>query len=72
VTVTYISHPDRLLLQVSDDGIGLNNGPRRADRYGMIGMRERAEGIGATLRVDSPNSGGTTITVVLDQTGTER
>ena len=29
-------------------------------------------GIGATLRVDSPDSGGTTITVALDQTGTDR
>jgi signal transduction histidine kinase len=66
VTVTYISHPDRVLLQVSDDGIGLNNGPRRADRYGMIGMRERAHGIGASLRVESTPGGGTTITVDLE------
>lgn len=66
VTVTYISHPDRVLLQVSDDGIGLNNGPRRADRYGMIGMRERTHGIGASLRVEPTPGGGTTITVELE------
>ena len=66
VTVTYISHPDRVLLQVSDDGIGLNNGPRRADRYGMIGIRERTHGIGASLRVEPTPGGGTTITVELE------
>ncbi|MTA11556.1 MAG: GAF domain-containing protein [Actinobacteria bacterium] len=66
VRVTYLSHPDRVLLQVSDDGIGLNNGPRRADRYGMIGMRERTHGIGASLRVESTPGGGTTIAVELD------
>lgn len=70
--VGYTARDGRVVLRVSDDGIGLNHGELRADRYGMIGMRERAEGIGATLRVDSPDSGGTTITVVLDQTGTER
>jgi signal transduction histidine kinase len=66
VTVTYVSHPDRVLLQISDDGIGLNNGPRRADRYGMIGMRERTHGIGASLRVEPTPGGGTTITVELE------
>jgi signal transduction histidine kinase len=70
--VSYTARDGRVALRVSDDGIGLNHGDQRADRYGMIGMRERAEGIGATMRVDSPDSGGTTITVVLDQTGTER
>jgi len=66
VRVTYLSHPDRVFLQVSDDGIGLNNGPRRADRYGMVGMRERTHGIGASLRVEPTPGGGTTITVELD------
>ncbi len=66
VVVTYISHPDHVLLQISDDGIGLNTGPRRADRYGMIGMRERTHGIGASLRVGPTQGGGTTITVELE------
>ena len=70
--VSYTARDGRVVLRVSDDGIGLNHGEQRADRYGMIGMRERAEGIGASLRVDSPDSGGTTITVVLEQAGTER
>ena len=66
VRVTYISHRDRVFLQVSDDGIGLNNSPRRADRYGMVGMRERTHGIGASLRVEPTPGGGTTISVELD------
>ncbi|MCB1000489.1 MAG: GAF domain-containing sensor histidine kinase [Acidimicrobiales bacterium] len=66
VTVTYVSQPDHVLLRISDDGVGLNNGPRRADRYGMVGMRERTHGIGASLHVDSTPGGGTTITVELE------
>lgn len=66
VVVTYVSHPDRVFLQVSDDGVGLNNGPRRADRYGMVGMRERTHGIGASLRIEPTPGGGTTITVELE------
>jgi signal transduction histidine kinase len=66
VVVTYVSQPDRVFLQVSDDGIGLNNGPRRADRYGMVGMRERSHGIGASLRVEPTPGGGTTVSVELE------
>lgn len=66
VVVTYVSHPDRVLLRISDDGVGLNNGPRRADRYGMVGMRERTHGIGASLRIEPTPGGGTTITVELE------
>jgi signal transduction histidine kinase len=32
----------------------------------MIGMRERAHGIGASLRVESTPGGGTTITAELE------
>ena len=68
LVVTYVSHPDRVFLQVSDNGIGLNNEPRRADRYGMVGMRERTHGIGASLRVEPTPGGGTTISVELEPT----
>lgn len=52
-------------LVISDDGTGLNTRAPRADSYGMLGMRERAAGIGADLRVESPPDGGTTIRVEL-------
>jgi signal transduction histidine kinase len=67
VTVRYATRPGHVSLSVRDNGIGLNTGAGRADRYGMIGMRERAEAIGAVLRVESPASGGTLVTVELSE-----
>ena len=51
-------------LIVADDGRGFD--PDRAIReqaFGVVGMRERAEVIGANLRIDSHPGGGTTVTV---------
>jgi signal transduction histidine kinase len=33
----------------------------------MIGMRERAEAIGARMRVETPAEGGTVVTIELDR-----
>jgi signal transduction histidine kinase len=65
MSVEYQTHDRHVLLRVSDDGVGLNTAVPATDRYGMVGMRERAERIGATLRSESPSSGGTTITLEL-------
>ena len=67
VTVRYATRPGHVSLSVADDGIGLNTGAGRADRYGMIGMRERAEAIGAVLRIESPATGGTMVSVELSE-----
>jgi signal transduction histidine kinase len=67
VTVRYATSPGHVTLSVRDDGVGLNTSAGRADRYGMIGMRERAEAIGAVLRVESPSEGGTLVSVELTQ-----
>jgi signal transduction histidine kinase len=51
-----------LTLTIRDDGMGFN--PESAineDRFGLRGMRERAEAIGATLFIDSQVDRGTTI-----------
>lgn len=51
-------------LAVSDDGCGFD--PAHAVReqsYGLVGMRERAEVIGATLEIDSHPGGGTRLSV---------
>lgn len=51
-------------LTVSDDGKGFDTtGVRRATSYGLMGMRERADVIGATLNVTSGRGTGTTIVV---------
>ena len=50
------------LLEVEDDGQGLGaTGAGRADSYGILGMRERAAVIGASLEIDSAPGTGTTV-----------
>jgi signal transduction histidine kinase len=53
-------------LTVADDGIGFDRRRGRDDSYGMVGMRERATTIGATLDIRSARGAGTTVRVVLD------
>ena len=48
------------LLEVSDDGKGMPEEPRDGG-YGLLGMRERADAIGARLEVSSNNGSGTTV-----------
>ncbi len=50
------------LLEIRDDGRGFAAGKDgRLDSYGILGMRERADSIGATLDVDSVEGVGSTI-----------
>jgi signal transduction histidine kinase len=50
------------LLVVTDDGHGFPMGRAgRVDSYGMVGMRERADAIGAVLEFDSQQGRGTTV-----------
>lgn len=61
VDVFWYSDGHDAIIEVRDNGKGLPVGsPGRIDSYGMLGMRERASSIGATLAVDSiPNEGVT-------------
>ncbi|MFT3855375.1 MAG: histidine kinase [Ilumatobacteraceae bacterium] len=54
---------DHMSAAVRDDGVGIGGTPTRPDSYGMIGMRERAANIGATLSAKRHESGGTEIRV---------
>jgi signal transduction histidine kinase len=56
----------RAELEVADDGIGFDRRRGREDSYGIVGMRERATTIGATLDIRSARGAGTTVRVVLD------
>ncbi|MBV8162386.1 MAG: GAF domain-containing sensor histidine kinase, partial [Acidimicrobiia bacterium] len=50
------------LLVVADDGKGFPVGKAgRLDSYGMVGMRERADAIGAVLEFESEQGRGTTV-----------
>jgi len=51
----------RLTLQVSDDGLGFEDQEVDPERFGLRGMRERAELIGGTLTVASHAGQGTTV-----------
>jgi two-component system NarL family sensor kinase len=52
-------------LRVRDDGSGFDPAARDADRYGLVGMEERARLAGAQLRIDSKPGAGTCIEVVM-------
>ena len=54
-----------LVLHVEDDGIGMAAGARvgRPGHLGLIGMRERALAIGASLRIDGAIGRGTIVTL---------
>jgi signal transduction histidine kinase len=64
VTVTLRYNPDGVRLTVADSGRGFDVDSAfrtYAARWGLLGMRERASRIGATLLVRSHEGGGTTV-----------
>jgi len=70
VEVSWVVDGGNYELVVTDDGRGFD--PSKAVReqaYGMVGMRERAEVIGASLRILSTPGNGTTVTVSAGRLG---
>ena len=67
VDVSLELHDDTICMQITDNGQGFTTGvPARSKKsggLGLLGMRERAEMIGGTLRVDSAAGGPTTVQV---------
>lgn len=64
VSVWLRGGPDDIELEVVDDGVGLApDFQRRPGHLGLVGMRERARAIGATLVLDSRTTRGTALTV---------
>jgi len=62
VSVTWQSDGRSASLEVADDGIGFPAGKAgRLDSYGILGMRERAASIGATLTIDAEPGKGTRV-----------
>ena len=67
VTISWRCDGRDARLEVADDGIGFPVGKAgRLDSYGLMGMRERASSINATLDVDSEPGRGTRIRCTLD------
>ena len=63
VTVDLACRPDRTELCISDNGVGFGPGDILPDRFGLGIMRERAQGIGAAIQIDSRPGNGTRISV---------
>lgn len=70
-SIAFTLEEDSMLLRIADDGAGGAEAPGN----GLLGMRERLEGIGAELRIDSARNAGTRLTIRLPldalQTATE-
>ena len=61
-SVRWISNGESGVLEVADDGRGFTIGESgRVDSYGLVGMRERAASIGASMEVATSAGGGTLI-----------
>jgi len=64
VDITYTVSEGRGELTIVDDGKGFDTGGSIRDTsYGLMGMRERADVIGATLQIQSQRGAGTTVKV---------
>lgn len=68
VEITWRCDGSNAHLSISDNGIGFPVGKSgRQDSYGILGMRERASSIGATLELISSPGEGTTVRCFLEQ-----
>ena len=55
--------PERLRLQLVDDGVGFDVAQPRPGHFGLAGMHEQAALIGAQLRISSQHGQGTCLTL---------
>jgi signal transduction histidine kinase len=62
VTVCARRADDRLHISVQDDGIG---GAEISTGSGLIGLKDRVESLGGTIRLRSPRGGGTSLHVTI-------
>jgi signal transduction histidine kinase len=62
-TVTVEQSPNRIVVQVKDNGSGFD--PRRTRGIGLLGMEERVKRVGGTFAVQSAPQQGTTLTAEL-------
>lgn len=65
ITVRWSYDGKRAILRVIDDGQGITS-RGRADSFGVVGMVERAEAIGAQIEIGPGPQGGTQVTCILD------
>jgi signal transduction histidine kinase len=62
VTVSAWTSADAFMLEICDDGIGIVESKMTSpESLGIVGMRERVEGLGGNIRITSEVGHGTTI-----------
>lgn len=71
VNLTLAFEADAVHLRIEDDGIGFDPAAHH-DGFGLLGMRERAERIGARLHVTSRPQHGTQVTTVVPRSALDR
>ncbi|MGH9243640.1 MAG: GAF domain-containing sensor histidine kinase [Acidimicrobiales bacterium] len=67
ISIAWWSDGHNAILDITDDGQGFAVGDGRADSYGIVGMRERAASVGATLDIESPSGKGIRVRCVLGE-----
>lgn len=65
VCVTFTTQPDRVELVIEDDGHGFDPHTLPKDRFGLIGLNERARLLGGTFEVSTLAGEGTTLKITL-------
>ena len=65
VDLTLMQSDGSLLLNIADDGRGFDDAVVGDERFGLTGMRERADMIGARLKVESQVGRGTQVQLVV-------
>jgi PAS domain S-box-containing protein len=69
VEISLFAAPDRVVLDITDDGIGIDANETLPDKqhWGLITMRERAEAVGIAFRLESAPGAGTRIALELER-----
>lgn len=68
LALVWTTHENGAVLCVTDDGQGMASGDhRRPGGYGLLGMQERADAVGALLAVTSAPGAGTEVRVTLSR-----
>jgi two-component system NarL family sensor kinase len=62
-SIDLVVTPDGLELAIADDGRGFDPAAARPNRYGLVGMNERARLLGGQMRLETAPGEGTRVTV---------
>ncbi len=65
VDVRLVTTPDQVQLTIEDDGRGFDTAGVPEDRYGLVGLNERAKLLGGRLTLESAPGAGTRVEVIV-------